>query len=60
LRDITVKTTHAPLVAKVGGSQLKLATSSKLADARSGFGMKFSASRLVQRQQACSAPAGLP
>jgi hypothetical protein len=47
LRDITVKTTHAPLVAKVGGSQLKLATSSKLADARSGFGMKFSASGLA-------------
>jgi hypothetical protein len=47
LRDITVKTKHSPLVAKVGGSQLKVATSSKLADARSGFGMKFSASGLA-------------
>jgi hypothetical protein len=47
LRHITVKTKHSPLVAKVGGSQLKVATASKLANARSGFGMKFSATGLA-------------
>lgn len=46
LRNIAVKTKHSPLVAKVGGSQLKVATSAKLADERSGFGIQFSAKAL--------------
>jgi hypothetical protein len=46
LRDIAVKTTHSPLVAKVGGSQLKIATSAKLSDKRSGFGIQFNAKAL--------------
>jgi hypothetical protein len=46
LREITVKTKHSPLIAKVGGSQLKLATSSKLSYERSGFGGTFSARKL--------------
>lgn len=46
LRNIAVKTKHSPLVAKVGGSQLKIATSSKLADKRSGFGIEFTAKQL--------------
>jgi hypothetical protein len=46
LRSIAVKTKHSPLVAKVGGSQLKVATSSKLFDERSGFGVRFSAKQL--------------
>jgi hypothetical protein len=47
LRAITLKTTHAPLVAKVGGSQLKVATSAKLSDKRSGFGTRFAATSLA-------------
>jgi len=46
LRNIAVKTKHSPLVAKVGGSQLKVATSAKLSDKRSGFGIQFSAQKL--------------
>lgn len=46
LRSIAVKTKHSPLVAKVGGSQLKIATSSKLSDKRSGFGIQFNAKEL--------------
>jgi hypothetical protein len=46
LRSIAVKTKHSPLVAKVGGSQLKVATSSKLSDKRSGFGIQFNAKQL--------------
>jgi hypothetical protein len=46
LRALTVKTTHAPLVAKVGGSQLKVATSARLSSQRHGFGSVFSAKQL--------------
>lgn len=42
-RDLVVKTKHTPLIAKVGGSQLKLATSSKLSSKREGFGTAFTA-----------------
>lgn len=45
-RDLVVKTKHSPLTAKVGGSQLKLATSSKLSSKREGFGTSFSAKAL--------------
>lgn len=46
LRRIVVKTKHSPLIAKVGGSQLKLAASSRLASGREGFGSDFSARNL--------------
>jgi hypothetical protein len=45
-RDLVVKTKHTPLIAKVGGSQLKLATSSKLSSKREGFGTAFAAKAL--------------
>jgi hypothetical protein len=46
LREITVKTKHSPLVAKVGGSQLKVATAAAISSKRAGFGSAFSARRL--------------
>jgi hypothetical protein len=46
LRDLVVKTKHSPLIAKVGGSQLKIATSPKLSSKRKGFGTAFSAKTL--------------
>jgi hypothetical protein len=46
IRKLVVKTTHAPLVAKVGGSQLKLATSTATQAKRRGFGTVFSARKL--------------
>lgn len=46
LKDIAIKTKHSPLVAKVGGSQLKVASSSKLSAKRDGFGTDFSAAKL--------------
>jgi hypothetical protein len=47
LRNLTVKTKHTPLLAKVGGGQLKVATSSKTSSARDGFGSDFSAKALA-------------
>jgi hypothetical protein len=46
LRKIVLKTKHSPLISKVGGSQLKIATSSKLSSKREGFGTVFSAKAL--------------
>lgn len=46
LRELTVKTKHTPLIAKVGGSQLKVAAAVKIASARAGFGTKFTAKGL--------------
>ncbi len=46
LRNVTVKTKQATLIAKVGGGQLKVATSSKRSSARSGFGTKYTARQL--------------
>jgi hypothetical protein len=46
IRKLVVKTSRAPLVAKVGGSQLKLATAAATHSAREGFGALFTASRL--------------
>jgi hypothetical protein len=43
VRKLVVKTTHAPLVAKVGGSQLKLFEATTLSSARHGFGTVFTA-----------------
>jgi hypothetical protein len=46
LRNLSVKTKHSPLVAKVGGSQLKVATSAAIDSVREGFGTGFSAKAL--------------
>jgi hypothetical protein len=46
LRNIAVKTKSSPLVAKVGGSQLKVATSSRLSSKRAGFATDFTAKAL--------------
>ncbi|HEY5708514.1 MAG TPA: hypothetical protein VIS51_03895 [Solirubrobacterales bacterium] len=46
LRNVTVKTKQATLIAKVGGGQLKVATSAKRSSARSGFGTRYSAGQL--------------
>jgi hypothetical protein len=46
LRNIVLKTQPAPLVAKVGGSQLKLATSQKRSFTREGFSSTFEAKKL--------------
>lgn len=43
LRKLVLRTKHTPLIAKVGGSQLKVATARKIASRRSGFGTSFSA-----------------
>jgi hypothetical protein len=45
-RALTVKTKHSPLVAKVGGSQLKVATAGGLGSRREGFGTVFTAKGL--------------
>jgi hypothetical protein len=47
LRKLVVKTTAAPLVAKVGGSQLKVATSTAIRSSRRAFGTLFSARKLI-------------
>ncbi len=46
LRDVTVKAKRDTLIAKVGGSQLKVASSDKRSAARSGFGTKYTAKAL--------------
>ena len=46
LRNIVVRTKATPLIAKVGGSQLKIASSRKLSSRRQGFGISFSAKQL--------------
>jgi len=46
-RKITVKTKKTPLVAKVGGSQLKVASARQISSQRSGFGSTFKASALA-------------
>jgi hypothetical protein len=46
LRHLVVKTKREPLLAKVGGGQLKLAAAAKISFARQGFGSAFAASGL--------------
>ncbi len=46
LREINVKTKASPLIAKVGGSQLKIATSSNRKAKREGFDSSYSAKQL--------------
>lgn len=45
-KQVMVKTKRAPLYAKVGGGQLKIATGAVLSDERSGFGTVFTARNL--------------
>lgn len=47
LREIRVKATREPLIAKVGGSQLKLATAKKTTTTRAGFGTKLTSAKLA-------------
>jgi hypothetical protein len=47
VRKLVVKTTQAPLVARVGGSQLKVATSTATNSKRQGFGAVFAAEKLT-------------
>jgi hypothetical protein len=51
LREIELKAKKTPLFAKVGGSQLKLATTTKLASQREGFGQGFRAQTLFLTQK---------
>ncbi len=51
LRAIELKTKHNPLFAKVGGSQLKVATSKSTKVTRAGFGTAFSATKLELTQK---------
>lgn len=46
VRKLRVKPTHAPLVARVGGSQLKVVTSTATKSRRQGFGAVFDARKL--------------
>jgi hypothetical protein len=46
IRKLVVKTARAPLVARVGGSQLKIVTSAARRSRRNGFGSEFSARKL--------------
>jgi hypothetical protein len=46
LRHLSLKTNPTPLIAKVGGGQLKIATSAKRSFARQGFGSHFTAQGL--------------
>jgi hypothetical protein len=47
LREITIKTKKTPLIAKVGGSQLKVATAKRISSKRNGFGSSFTATKLT-------------
>jgi hypothetical protein len=52
LRQIRVKSSRTPLIAKVGGSQLKVAASKQTKATRQGFGTKLSAAKLTLTQKA--------
>jgi hypothetical protein len=47
LRELKVKSTKEPLIAKVGGGQLKLATSKRTSATRAGFGTKLTSTKLM-------------
>jgi hypothetical protein len=51
LRDIELKAKKTPLFAKVGGSQLKVASTRRLSAAREGFGQGFKAQGLTLTQK---------
>jgi hypothetical protein len=45
-REIAIKTKKTPLIAKVGGSQLKVASAKTISSKRAGFGSTFKAQKL--------------
>jgi hypothetical protein len=51
LRDLKVKSTKEPLIAKVGGSQLKLAASKQTTSKRAGFGTTLTSTKLTLTQK---------
>ena len=51
LREIELKAKKTPLFAKVGGSQLKVASTKKLVSQRQGFGQSFKAKTLLLTQK---------
>jgi hypothetical protein len=51
LRSIELKAKHTPLFAKVGGSQLKVASSKTTKVTRAGFGTAFNATKLELTQK---------
>lgn len=53
-RDITVKTKRTPLIAKVGGSQLKVAQAKTISSKRNGFGSTFTATELTLTAKAAT------
>jgi hypothetical protein len=53
-RDITIKTKKTPLVAKVGGSQLKVASAKTISSKRAGFGSTFKAQKLTLTAKAAT------
>lgn len=54
LRDVVVKAKRFPLIAKVGGGQLKVAEAKRLAPARTGFGARLSARKLILTAKAAT------
>jgi len=54
LREITLKTKRTPFIAKVGGSQLKVAMAKKISSHRSGFGSTFKATALTLTAKAAT------
>jgi hypothetical protein len=54
LKRITVQTKRTPLIAKVGGSQLKVASARKISSRRAGFGSAFSAKELTLTAKAAT------
>ena len=53
-REITVKTKKTPLIAKVGGSQLKVAQAKSISSKRAGFGSTFKAQELTLTAKAAT------
>jgi hypothetical protein len=54
LRGITVKTKRTPLLAKVGGSQLKVASARRISSKRVGFASSFKATALTLTAKAAT------
>jgi hypothetical protein len=54
LRKLTIKATRDPLIAKVGGGQLKVATAAKVASKRVSFGTLFAVQALKLTEKAAT------
>lgn len=53
-REIAIKTKKTPLIAKVGGSQLKIAQAKSISSKRQGFGSTFTAQKLTLTAKAAT------